>query len=121
MSELTGAKQVSKVSFYQVADNSRVRLDVTVGMGMPSGVSVTVDGKPLGHAPVIENLDLGDGSALHGKTLIAVATVRDDNPSTDNTAVTLLLRGGTGSKEMAATATVDPNQLVVYTFLVNLL
>ncbi len=121
MSELTGAKQVSKVSFYQVTDGQDVVLDVVVGMGMPSGASVTLNGEPLAHAPQIAGLEIGEGSTLHGKTLVVVATVRDDNPNTDNTAATLYLRGGTVPKELPASAVADPNQLVVYTFLVNLL
>lgn len=121
MPDLTSSKHVSKVSFYQVVDHAPVVLDVKVGMGNPGGISVTFDKKPVSHAPEIRSLLLGSGETLRGKPLLVIATVIDDNPSTDNTAATLRLTGGLGVREIAGTAVADPGQAVIFSFLVNLL
>ena len=121
MPDLSSSKHVSKVSHYQVVDNAEVRLDARVGVGSPGGISVTLGGQPVAHAPDIEGLSLGRGQDLRGKALLVIATAIDANPTNDNTAALLRLTGGIGVREIPATAVADPGQAVIYSFLLNLL
>lgn len=91
-----------------------VKLQVVIGDAQIGASAVFVD-DTLVSKGVVDNLNLGSGAALSGKTLTIRTIVTDVNPETDRASVTFALRGGaTGPREQTMQKTVVSGSVVFH-------
>jgi hypothetical protein len=92
---MPGDVTLTDTKFYSVVPFQQLRLQVTVGDAQVGGTSLTLNGQevPIDNTTGVATIG-GAGQDLTGSVLNCVTTVRDINPSTNNTSVTHDLQGG---------------------------
>ena len=94
------AKKEKKTDSYAVGKGTKdVKVSIDVGLGQLGSVKLSVDKSPIASVPAPLGLqNLGPGSALKGKLLIAEVLVTDVSIMTNKMSVVLKLTGGAASK-----------------------
>jgi hypothetical protein len=105
---------VSLNTTYHV-DDGVVTLTIVIGDGQLGSSRVSLDDTIIGQGDAIENLRLGEGSGLDGKTLAVKSVVTDVNDQTNHTSITYSLRGGAAPADYELDATVaEEGDSVIY-------
>jgi len=98
-------KIVTLITDYEVSDKAN-RLSVVVGDAQIGASVVKLGQKTLASGP-IDNLALGNGAGLRGKTLFVKSVVTDVNDATNHTSLTHRFHRGTEVRDFVSMATVD--------------
>lgn len=95
--------------FYELTDsNERVELELKIGYGQPAASRVFVDYAPVGGQKLNDFLvDLGTNQFLKNKKLVINTTVWDLQSATDQTSITVRLKGGKMDYERTASCSVS--------------
>jgi hypothetical protein len=103
--------------FYDLNDSTeKVSLEVNIGYGQPASSRVFIDFDPAGGQKLNDFLvELGSNQTLKNKKLIINTTVWDLQDATDQTSVTIKLRGGKQPYQRTATCSVsDQGGVAIY-------
>src|SRR5262245_16401488 len=113
-------KAVDLVTSYQTGAGKLV-LDIVVGNAQ-IGASVVKLNKSIVAQGEIEGLDLGNATALAGKSLNIKSVVTDVNDATNKTSITYVLKRGSEEQQFTSKAEVDGNgDSIIYRALFKLL
>jgi hypothetical protein len=98
-------KRVTTTGTYTVG-KGEVFLTVSIGDAQIGGSAVLIGGKTIGRNQ-IEELSLGDGAGLKGKSVKIKTTVADVNDKSNRTSVTYKFSGGPNPLNTEITSEVD--------------
>jgi hypothetical protein len=113
-------KRVSIETDYKVAAGNVV-LTVVIGDAQMGSSIARLDDRELGPPGAIEDLVVGKGASIKGKTLSVKSVVTDVNDKTNHMSISYQLKGGAAPQTVKAEADVEhEGDSVIYRATINL-
>jgi hypothetical protein len=114
-------KRVSIETSYKVATDV-VTLSIVIGDAQMGASIVKLDDRELGEPGEIDDLVVGKGPTIKGKTLFVKSVVTDINDMTNHTSISYELKGGAAPQTFTAQSDVEnEGDSVIYRATIHLI